>query len=345
VNKDVIAYRREKPGFIQVYTGEYASNKTLMEQVEALIKAENVLPQEIAVLSRLYAQMDYLEAEFLNHQLPYRVEGHEPFFKRSEIKTLLDYTRLGVDFHEPLNNQIINLFLTLANKPNRMLSRALLERLACEDFHPGLSLDQLLRTALYAFTSSLSRWQREKLEEYWQLLAQISQGISVGDKAGCLLREIVDQTHYLEYFQNYYGDGEHADGKIMAVQNFLEYVGHTQLTPVSLLDHIARLDTTQGVLLEEQVVFTTIFRTKGLEYDYVFLPETNEGALPYLKGASIDIYDTQKRFLEDPLSDKLEGERRLFYVAITRARKGVFIGTGNHPSRFISEIQLEEVRT
>jgi len=111
-----------------------------------------------------------------------------------------------------------------------------------------------------------------------------------------------------------------------------------------LLDHIGHLDTTQGAPIEEQVVFTTIFRTKGLEYDYVFLPETNEGVLPYLKGASIDIYDIQKRFLEDPMSDKLESERRLFYVAITRARKGVFIGTGNHPSRFISEIQLEEVR-
>ena len=131
----------------------------------------------------------------------------------------------------------------------------------------------------------------------------------------------------------------------MVVKNFLEYVGHTRLTPLSLLDHIARLDTTQGKPIEEQVVFTTIFRTKGLEFDYVFLPETNEGVLPYLKGASIDIYDTQKRFLEDPLSDKLESERRLFYVAITRARKGVFIGTGNHPSRFISEIQLEEVHS
>jgi superfamily I DNA/RNA helicase len=64
----------------------------------------------------------------------------------------------------------------------------------------------------------------------------------------------------------------------MAVQNFLEYVGVTRLTPLSLLDHIARLDTTQGAPIERQVVFTTIYRTKGLEYNYVFLPETNEGA-------------------------------------------------------------------
>jgi DNA helicase-2/ATP-dependent DNA helicase PcrA len=352
VKKDVIAYQQDKPGFIQVYNGGYASNKALMEQAQALIRADGILPKEIAILSRLYAQMDHLEAEFLNHHLPYRVEGHQPFFRRSEIKTLLDYIRLGKDFQEPMNGQIINLFLTLANKPNRMLSRAVLQRLACENdqfnlacenrFH-GISLDRLLRNALYVYAYNLSRWQQQKLEEFWQLLTRISLGIKSNENAGELLREIVDQTQYLESFQNYYGEGEHADGKIMAVQNFLEYVGHTRLTPLNLLDHIARLDTTQGAPIEEQVVFTTIFRTKGLEYDYVFLPETNEGVLPYLKGASIDIYDTNKRFLEDPLSDRLESERRLFYVAITRARKGVFIGTGNHPSRFISEIQIQEV--
>jgi DNA helicase-2/ATP-dependent DNA helicase PcrA len=343
VNKSVVAYQKDKSGFIQVYKGGYSSNKDLKEQVEALIKADNILPQEIAVLSRLYAQMDNLEAEFLNHHIPYRVEGHDPFYKRSEIKTLLDYIRLGKDFDKPINDQIIRLFLVLANKPNRMLSRAMLERLACENDKFGLSLDRILRNVLHIYTYNLSRWQQEKLEEVWQLLTQINLGISSGQNAGKLLREIVIQTQYLESFKNYYGDGEHADGKIMAVQNFLEYVGHTRLAPLSLLDHIARLDTTQGVPIEDQVVFTTIFRTKGLEFDYVFLPETNEGVLPYLKGASIDIYDTQKRFLEDPLSDKLESERRLFYVAITRARMGVFIGTGNHPSRFISEIQLEEV--
>jgi DNA helicase-2/ATP-dependent DNA helicase PcrA len=343
VNKDVIAYQKDNLGFIQVYNSGYAANKALMEQVEALIKADGILPQEIAVLSRLYAQMDHLEAEFLNKHLPYRVEGHDPFFRRSEIKTLLDYIRLGKDFLEPMSDEIIKLFLALANKPNRMLSRAVLERLLYESQHLRLSLDRLLHNVLFVYTYNLSRWQQEKIEEIWELLTYINMGIRSGDNAGELLHSMVDNTGYLDSFQNYYGDGEHADGKIMAVQNFLEYVGHTRLTPLSLLDHIAHLDTTQGASIEEQVVFTTIFRTKGLEFDYVFLPETNEGVLPYLKGASIDIYDTQSRFLEDPLSDKLESERRLFYVAITRARKGVFIGTGIHPSRFISEIQLEEV--
>jgi DNA helicase-2/ATP-dependent DNA helicase PcrA len=205
VGKDVIAYQEDKLGFIQVYNSGYAANKALMEQVEALIKADGILPQEIAVLSRLYAQMDHLEAEFLNRHMPYRVEGHEPFFKRSEIKTLLDYIRLSKDFHEPLNDQIIKLFLSLANKPNRMLSRAVLERIINESQYLGLSLDRLLHNVLYVYTYNLSRWQQEKLDEVRQLLTRIKRGIVIGESAGELLHDLVEQTGYLDSFLNYYG--------------------------------------------------------------------------------------------------------------------------------------------
>ena len=343
VSKVVVAHHTDKPGFVQVYDGGYESTKALVDQVQALIKGDGILPQEIAALSRLYAQMDNLEAEFLNRRIPYRVDGQEPFFKRSEIKVLLDYIRLSRDFDEPLISRTEELFLAIANRPNRMLSRSFLNQLLRWGAQEGLSLDRTLFLAFRQYLPGLTRWQTSQVNELWQLLTRIYDGIIVGEKAGDLLSDMVDMMGYLASFQNYYGDGEHADGKIQAVQNFLEYSRHTFLTPLTLLDLIAHLDTTQGAQLEDQVVFTTIFRTKGLEFDYVVLPECNENALPYLKGERVSIYDTQGHFLEEPLSSKLESERRLFYVAITRARKGVLIGTGNHPSRFLTEIQPEEV--
>jgi DNA helicase-2/ATP-dependent DNA helicase PcrA len=345
VNKRVIAFQVDKPGFIQFYDHGYSANKALVEQVEALIQGDGVLPQEIAVLSRLYAQMDHLETEFLNKHIPYRVEGHQPFFKRSEIKSLLDYIRLSRDYYEPMDDSIIKLFLGLANKPNRMLSRTALERLILEATTMKLSLDNTLYNAVYRGFFDLTQWQTKKLEELSHLLTHLYMGILDEKPAGELLSELVQKVGYLEAFQNYYGAGEHADGKILVVQNFLEYVGHTKLSPLGLLELIEKLDTTQGAPEEEQVVFTTIFRTKGLEYDYVILPECNENALPYLKGERVDIYDLKAQFQLDPLSDKLESERRLFYVALTRARKGVFIGAGERPSRFLTEIQPQEVLT
>jgi DNA helicase II / ATP-dependent DNA helicase PcrA len=102
------------------------------------------------------------------------------------------------------------------------------------------------------------------------------------------------------------------------------------------------LDTTQGKGEDELIVFTTIFRTKGLEFDYVVLPDCDDNLLPYLKGERLDIYDKQGIVQERVMSSKLESERRLFYLALTRARKGVLIGGTGNPSRFLAEIRVAD---
>jgi len=114
------------------------------------------------------------------------------------------------------------------------------------------------------------------------------------------------------------------------------------VTPIALLDHIQHLDTTQGKSDDDLIVFTTIFRTKGLEYDFVVLPQCEDGLLPYLKSDLSAVYDKQKLVNEWQLSPKLESERRLFYVALTRARKGVLVGISTKPSQFLGELQLHE---
>ena len=73
------------------------------------------------------------------------------------------------------------------------------------------------------------------------------------------------------------------------------------------------------------------------------IPQCDENVLPYLRGQKIDIFDTQGLVRERAMSNMVENERRLFYVALTRARKGVLIGMSETPSRFIHEIQLHQV--
>ena len=98
---------------------------------------------------------------------------------------------------------------------------------------------------------------------------------------------------------------------------------------------------------------TTVFRTKGLEYDHVFIPECVEGMMPCTQVTDIPVFDLQAKGPELEPSSSIENERRLFYVAITRARVGVHIGTrelprlgfqkassGPAPSRFLHEIRL-----
>ena len=92
-------------------------------------------------------------------------------------------------------------------------------------------------------------------------------------QAGDLLAWMVEKLDYLEYFQDYYGKGEHSDEKRHAVMNFIRYLSqypyHTYRSCSITLNN---LDTTQGKPEDELIVFTTIFRTKGLEYDFVIDP-------------------------------------------------------------------------
>lgn len=165
MDKLVIAFQWDKPGFLQVYSGGNDANTLLREQVEALIQADGGASQEIAVLSRLYTQMDLLEAEFLQQRIPYRVEGYELFFKRFEIKVLLDYIRLARVFTETLNQAIADRFMAVANKSNRMNSWALLGWLIDEVLPGGSSLELLFERVLLEDSLFITRWQRKKLTE------------------------------------------------------------------------------------------------------------------------------------------------------------------------------------
>ena len=340
VEKPLVAHDINKHGFIHVFNGGFDATKELTEQVIALRDVDRVPPANIIVLARLFAQLDSLESEFLAKEIPFRVDGQNPFFERIEVKVLLDYIRLGRDYHKPMTREIGKSLLFVANKPFRKLSRNLLYRLTKKAGQSQLSTHEVLEKAACGKCDDLNHFQRNRITGLWQFFNQLSNKISMPEiYAGELLKWIVSEVDYLSHFQDYYGKGEHADEKKQAVLNFLEYVTYTRVTVERLLDLIGNLDTTQGAPEDEQITFTTIFRTKGLEYDYVIIPQCNENALPYLKGQRTTIHDKQGKYQESKLTDQLEGERRLFYVALTRARKGVLIGTSGEPSRFLTEMQ------
>ena len=343
VDKPLIAFQSHKESFIHVIDGGYSSNKELTDQVLALTKVDGVLPNEIIVLARLFAQLDNLEAEFLNKEIPYRVEGQEPFYKRREIMALLDYIHLAKDYQKPMTDKIGKRLLGISNKPSRMLSRKLLNKLVSIAKHRKMSTKQLLEEAAFDHAFGVSHWQANQITDLWHFMEALQERTRDPTlQAGDLLAWMVEKLDYLEYFQDYYGKGEHSDEKRSAVTNFIRYLSNIHISHCLLFDHIEQLDTTQGKPEDEQIVFTSIFRTKGLEYDFIVIPECDENALPYLRGERTDIYDTEGIVRENLMSESIEAERRLFYVAITRARKGVLIGTSTKPSRFIAEINLRE---
>ena len=189
-------------------------------------------------------------------------------------------------------------------------------------------------------TIGLNRWQVKPIYELLEFLIDLQRRIYQPD-SGDVLYWMLDRLDYLEYFKRYYGKGENSEEKTKVVTHFIEYAKNLKISPLGLVSKLDQMDTTQGKPEEEQILFTTIFRTKGLEFDYVLIPQCDENLLPYLKGVQLDTFDTKRVKPEIPMSTALENERRLFYVAITRARVGVLIGSSGIPSRFLQEIHLE----
>jgi DNA helicase-2/ATP-dependent DNA helicase PcrA len=223
-----------------------------------------------------------------------------------------------------------------------MISRSLVERLISLGKYKQLSLKEILTEAMTNPEYKLNGWQKNNIYDLVDVLLMVRRYL---DKdAGEVLQIMVDWLNYLDYFQKYYGSGETADEKASAVTHFIEFVKTQKLTPLQLLEHLNLLDTTQGRPEEELIVFTTIYRTKGLEFDYVIIPQCDEGLFPYLKGQQLDIFDSRDFNRNNNTSPTLENERRLFYVGITRARKAVMIGTAGNPSRFLEEIKLSRTK-
>ena len=224
-----------------------------------------------------------------------------------------------------------------------MLSRSLLSKMVSTAKYRKMSTKQLLEEAAFDHAFGVSHWQANQITDLWSFMEALQERIRDPTlQAGDLLAWMVEKLNYLEYFRDYYGEGEHSDEKRSVVTNFIRYLSNIHITHAQLFDHLEQLDTTQGKPEDELIVFTTIFRTKGLEFDFVVIPECDENALPYLRGEQTDVYDTKGIVRENQMTKSIEAERRLFYVAITRARKGVLIGTSTQPSRFIAEVNLRE---
>ncbi len=359
VPKPLVAFDMTKQTALQVIidSSEQQSDvsKALTNEVERLIKHENTAPKDIIVLARMFVQLSGLETEFLSRGIPYRIEGQKPFFERRELRTLLDYIRLARVLDRVPSKRVDEWLLNVANTPNRKLSRDALSKAVRVAQTRKWTTVQALTELIESPETRLSASQREKLADLISMLERLYERLDEPTlRAGALLRWLVDTVEYYQHFDNYYGSSEESVDRKTAVDQFIQYANRLDLSPLAFLEHVDALDPTQGEPEDQQICMTTIFRTKGLEYDYVLIPQCEEGYMPALHGISCPIYDTEGIVQEPELSEAIEGERRLFYVALTRGKKCVYIGASTRPSkgvmsypsvpsRFLEEILSDSV--
>ncbi len=291
--------------------------KFAVREIEKLRK-DGINLDEIAILYRTNAQSRIIEEEFLQHNLPYRVIGSFYFYNRKEIKDLISYLRL-------LHNQKDDVsLLRVINTPKRGIGLKTIGNLT--------ELANQEEKSLYEVISSGKELEFKKQIEYL---------ISCMDNLS--LTELVDQVLEVSGMKKALEDEKTLDSEIR-LENLEEFKSITKafeekngvvsleefLLEISLISDVEEYNNEQN-----RVSLMTMHAVKGLEFDYVFVLGLEEGIFPHINA-----------MMEN---SEIEEERRLCYVAITRARKQLYLVNArkrtifgkeevNIASRFLKEI-------
>ena len=301
------------------------------EEVDYCLDLITREPGETAILYRTNAQSRLFEQALIRAGIPYRIVGSLRFYEREEIKDALAVLKLCANPRDEVS------FRRIVNKPARGIGTKSLETVA--DLLSGCAGDLLEATE--AAAAELSRKAGASALAFVSMIRRARQSLGRG-KLSEFTESLVRALGLWEL---------HAEGRdpIVAgskVENLEEFVNAASLYPATgeglaeflelvELDRSREADET----LDAEVTLITMHNTKGLEFDRVIVTGLEEGLFP--RGGD-----------EDP--DEVEEERRLFYVAVTRARDALYLTSCSYrrlhgrvmelvPSRFLNEIPAELV--
>lgn len=312
-----------EPIRVQEAPSDFAEAQWIIEEIQSLHRG-GLDRQEIAILYRSNAQSRVIESALFNSGIPYRVYGGLRFFERAEVKHALAYLRLLENANDDTS------FLRVVNFPTRGIGAKTLENLQDAAKSSGRSLYQSVGAItgkgganLLAFTnlidSTRNLTQGMTLREIIEQVLETSGLLDFyrTDKDGAERLENLDELiNAAEAFVMQEGFGKNAVG--LPVDEVAEAgapgavpdaeTGEIMSPLVAFLTHASlEAGDNQAQAGQDAVQLMTVHSAKGLEFDAVFISGLEEGLFPH----------------ENAMSDHdgLEEERRLMYVAITRARK------------------------
>ena len=288
-------------------------------EIQKLVKEKNIKFADFAILYRANHISRMIEQSLIKEQIPYSIWGGIRFFERKEIKDVLSYLRLIV-FGDDLS------FLRIINTPSRKLGKVWIndvKQLAMQNntsLYKTIETNSLNRTSALEFINLISELKKRKDE------------ISVSD----LVKVILDKTGLTEMYRAD-GDEERLEN-IKELQNSIIAIENDNLEKLTLENYLQEIALYTDMDVDDsktdRVKLMTIHTAKGLEFPYVFLCGFTDGVLPS--------YMSMKE-------RRLEEERRLTYVAITRAEKAFYMTESEgynfqtvmskYPSRFLWEIK------
>jgi DNA helicase-2/ATP-dependent DNA helicase PcrA len=337
---DFNRYRVKKDLFTESSAGEPVVNQRLHDRdeearwvVQSIQKRlhQGTSPSQIAILYRANYLTLPFEKELTRRQIPFRIFGGMRFYQRQEIKDVIAYLKLLLNPKDDLS------FERIINVPRRGIGDVTFQQLKHIAIKRNLSLYEA-SAGLSMFAESPSKLKiqltpmMQTLETYRVRFE--TEGVNLREEAEAFL-------HQLGYLESLKMIDE--DNRLENVQTFLDDLGdymdeQPEATFSQYLENISLISAQDEVVEADYVSLMTVHTAKGLEFTHVYVIGLNEGVFPSV------------RTLNDDAFRGLEEERRLCYVALTRARETLtltcasdysFVIQGNLvPSRFFKEAGL-----
>ncbi len=313
-----------------VAENERHEGEIVVQEIQKEVKQQEAPTyKQFVILYRTNAQSRSLEEVFMRNGIPYKIIGGIRFYERKEIKDILAYLKL---ISNPADSVSL---LRIVNTPQRSIGPKTLEVLQAHSFARNCTL---LEAMLYCEEiQDLSDSKKLAIVKFARMINGLRQ-MNTETVASALIKHVLDETGYKMFIN---------DGTVEAesrLENIAELVSvsakYDKLAPgISLtvfLEEVALIADIDSMDQQENAVtLMTVHAAKGLEFPWVFICGLEEGLMPH------------SRALLSP--EELEEERRLFYVAATRAEERLFLlYTKNRmfygdckesiPSQFIADI-------
>lgn len=318
---------------------EVAEGEFIARTVKEIKLRDRLRYDQFGVLIRTNSLTRHIEEAFLAADVPYKVSGGTSFFQRKEIKDVISYLRAIANPDDDVN------LMRIANVPRRGLGRKAIEHLSALARSHLCSIRGAMNLVRGGGFADFPEKTRQDIDSFMTLLEYEREELLGARKLAPKVRALIEA---IDYWGHLVSENQHSDKaakwKFLNVESLLHGIETWENDPDNLdrglyawlnrISLITRDDQDEGD--SGKVNLMTIHAAKGLEFDVVFVAGCEDGLIPHA------------RSLEEG-EGTIEEERRLFYVAITRARKRLFLSACSKrrrasmpvdcvPSPFLSEI-------
>lgn len=340
---------------LQTYTSDEDEAREVVGQIEFKRMAHRIPWKECAILFRTNQQSRPLETALRFAGVRYHLIGGQSFFDRREIKDFLAYLKMFLNPHDDIS------LLRIANVPARGLSDVTMERLLGASHDRKCSVFSAMKNPLVAI--SFQKGTRESIERFVEFIERVRSQLVSGALAApasaagtppaaapvfrlqTWAENVLDETNYFAELKRLDKDPEVSEVRIRGLRELLSTMDGVGNDPVERLQNFLENITLDNDREDDKettgdaVTLITMHSCKGLEFPHVFIVGLEDGLLPHARSK---------------VEGTLDEERRLFYVAVTRAMQTLSISHCStrkkygqaltcHPSQFLKELPEELV--